>query len=211
VKRSKVNVICPRVRIPEGVWKKLLAYIDACPMEIGGFGTIEKRDGELVVTDVFLIEQEVSAASVEFDAGGFARFLGDWVKQGRDLSLLRFWWHSHATFDCFWSDIDLRTIGLLSREDYLVSFVGNHRRESRMRLTVGKPIPVTLDDIELEVIAEVDPAIAAAAEADVVRLVRKKKRKLFGSWSEPTPVPLPPEDPIEADIAYGDLDGSGKR
>ena len=73
MKKPKVNVICPKVRIPEGVWKKLLAYIDACPMEIGGFGTIEKRDGDLVVTDVFLIEQEVSSASVEFDAGGFAR------------------------------------------------------------------------------------------------------------------------------------------
>ncbi len=185
--KPTVSVICPRIRIPEQVWKRLLAYIDACPMEVGGFGSIELRDGDLLVTDVFLIEQQVSPASMEFDTGGFARFLGDWAKAGKDLSLLRFWWHSHATFDCFWSGIDLHTIGLLSRADYLVSFVGNHRRESRTRLTVAKPIPVTVDDLKLEVVTEIDHAVTAAAENEVDRLVHRERGLFRRRRERPSP------------------------
>src|SRR5688572_27623530 len=93
---SQVRVSCPRVTVPEKTWKKLLAYIEACPMEVGGLGTVERVGQLLVVKDVFLLEQEVSAVSTVLDQRAVVKFLTDWTRAGHDPSLLRFWWHSHA-------------------------------------------------------------------------------------------------------------------
>ena len=61
--KPTVNVICPRIRIPEQVWKRLLAYIDACPMEVGGLGTIEMR-----VCDAVTRLEDVVAIAAFFQA-----------------------------------------------------------------------------------------------------------------------------------------------
>ncbi len=193
---AQVRVACPKVAVPEKVWKRLLAYIDACPMEVGGLGTIEWKDGMLVVTDVFLLEQEVSGVSTVIDHAAVAKFLVSWVRDGKDPSALRFWWHSHADMGVFWSETDMETIRQFTQGNWLVSLVGNRRHETRTRITTNEPFPFAVDFVPVEVIPDVDEALAKAARDEVAKKVRPKRR--FPLFGREKPSPAAPDDPLIA-------------
>lgn len=173
------TVTMPTVRMPEGTWKRLIAYIDRCPMEVGGLGTVVRVRDSLVVEEVFLLEQDVSPASTVLDPAAVARFVTEWVTAGRNPSQLRFWWHSHATFDTEWSHIDYATMDLLSKENWLLAFVGNHRREWRLRLTTRKPFPMAMDHLPLTVVPDFDAALMKSVEEEMDAKVR---RPATGFW-----------------------------
>ncbi len=193
---TQVRISCPKVAVPEKVWKRLLAYIDACPMEVGGLGTIERQDGKLVVTDVFLLDQEVSGVSTVLDQTAVAKFLVGWVRDGKDPSILRFWWHSHADMAVFWSETDMETIRQFTQGNWLVSLVGNRRRETRTRITTNEPFPFAIDVVPVEVIPDIDDAIVRAAREEVAAKVRPKRR--FPFFGKERPSPPAPEDPLIA-------------
>lgn len=195
--KNRVDLVCPRLRIPEKVWKKLRAYVEACPMEVGGLGTVEMIDGQLCVTEIFLLEQEVSSATTVLDPAGVAKFFSDWIKDGKDTALLRFWWHSHATMAVGWSSLDLATINLLSTENFLVSYVGNHKGDQLARLTFQKPVRIAVNDLPIDIVPEVDDKLREEVAAEVKLKVRKCGWWKFGSDKAPPPVV---EEKIEADI-----------
>lgn len=199
----QLRISCPRVAVPEKVWKRLLAYIEACPMEVGGLGTIEPIDGKLVVTDVFLLEQEVTNVRTLLDPAAVHRFIAEWVRGGKDHELLRFWWHSHADMAVFWSETDMATIREFSQGgNWLVSLVGNHKRETRTRITSTVPFPFAIDHLPVEVIPDVDEAVAKAARDEVAKKVRTKRR--FPFFGKDKASPAAPDDPL---IALMDDDG----
>lgn len=191
---TRLRASCPKVAVPEKVWKRLLAYIEACPMEVGGLGTIEWRDGKLVVTDVFLLEQEVTNVKTLLDPAAVHRFLNAWVRDGKDPALLKFWWHSHADMSVFWSEMDMATIRQFTQEDWLVSLVGNHKRETRTRITSSLPFPFAFDFIPVEVIPDVDEAVVKAAREEVELKVRTKRR--FPWFGKDKPSPPAADDPL---------------
>ncbi len=186
---TPVRVVCPELKIPERIWKRLRAFIAACPGEVGGLGTVEIVDGDLAVTDVFLLEQTVSAASTELDPAAVARFVTDWATAGKDVSLLRFWWHSHATFEVGWSATDLSTIALLAQGGFLVSYVGNHRGDELVRLTLHEPVRLSIDDLPLTVVPRLDVRLMAAVRAEVKAKVRPKPW-----WRRRPPAGDPPKE-----------------
>jgi hypothetical protein len=202
---QQVRVACPRVAIPEKVWKRLLAYIDACPMEVGGLGTIEWQDGKLVVTDVFLLEQAVSGVSTVIGHAAVAKFLVGWVREGKDPAILRFWWHSHADMGVFWSETDMETIRQFTQGNWLVSLVGNRRHETRTRITTNEPFPFAVDFIPVEVLADIDEAVVKAAREEVANKVRAKRRIPFFGRDKPSP--QAPDDPL---VALIDDDKEGR-
>ncbi len=185
----------PRIVFPEAVWKRLMAYIQACPLEVGGLGTIAVRDGDLVIDDVFLLEQEVTAAETKLDPAAVARFVTRFSQEGRDPSRLKFWWHSHAAMDVFWSATDLETIRELSEGGYLVSLVGNHRGETKTRLTVRAPVEIAVDDLAFRIEPVLEPAMVAAVREEVRVKVRRATYGLFGR-KRLRPVDL--DEPAEA-------------
>ena len=200
-----MKVVCPQVRIPEKVWKRLMAYIEVCPMEVGGLGAVEWREGDLVVTDIFLLEQAVTAASTKLDPAAVARFVADWVRRGRDSEHLRFWWHSHADMGVFWSATDLQTIRELSEENFLVSLVGNRRGETLTRLTVSKPVPFAVDGLSVVIVPETDEALLEAVRLETAAKVRPAPRHF---WSRQPRIPEPAaEDANPALLGTGDEPG----
>lgn len=173
--KDDFKIKMPRIRFPEGVWKRLWAYIEACPDEVGGLGLIEARENALVVSEIFLLEQEVTAGTTDLDPSAVARLQCGLMERETDPGALRFWWHSHADSPCYWSPVDQRTIGKLSSADYCLSLVGNRKREHRLRLDVSQPVPFAFDDLDHEVIEEIDPALAEAARLEVEAKVRQPR------------------------------------
>jgi len=192
---TNIRAACPKVVIPEAVWKKLMAYILACPMEVGGIGSVQIAGNSLIVTDVFLIEQEVTPVKTLLDRPAIRRFVTEWVRQGGDPEVLKFWWHSHAEMPVFWSEIDMRTIRALSEEGgYVLSLVGNHRLETRTRITSNLPFPFAFDFVPVEVTPDLGEAVTKAAAEEVAKKVRTKRR--FFSFGKERPSGAAPDDPL---------------
>lgn len=166
------RVFCPKIRMPAAVWERLMAYIQACPQEVGGLGTVENAGNELVVSDVILLKQKVSSATTALDREAVARFVADWVRTGQDVGKLRLWWHSHATMNVFWSSTDCDTMKELADGGWLLSIVGNHNGETMARLTLGGEVSVAVDGLAIDVFTAVSDQVKRAAEAEVKAKVR---------------------------------------
>lgn len=178
---TPVRVICPRIRVRETAWKKLIAYVEACPKEVGGIGTVELKDGDMVVSEVHLLDQEVTGASTRPTKAPYLKFLSDYVASGKDHTQLRLWWHSHADMGVFWSERDLATMREYSDIDYLVSIVMNRKLDSLARLTLFRPVPLAIDRVPLDVISDIDEGLRTAVAREVKAKVREKREwSLFG-------------------------------
>ena len=71
---------------------------------------------------------------------------------------------------------------LLTKGNWLLAFVGNHKREWRLRLTTQDPFPMALDRLPLTVVPTLDPALIASVDTEMKDKVRR-------SWTTAWPWP----------------------
>jgi hypothetical protein len=143
-------------------YARLRLYVELCPSEIGGLGEV-RPDGEgLLVTELFLPDQCVSASETELQPEALVRLLCRCLEEGRDPAALRLWWHSHAEHDVEWSDTDEATIRGFAG-DSLVSLVTNKAGDFLCRYDARRPQRSTVDGIP--VVRADEPLGAARAMA----------------------------------------------
>jgi hypothetical protein len=129
--------------------KRLKGYVDNCPVEISGFGLV-RRDGERFFLDeVFILDQEVSAAHAVIRAEAIGLKDSELVREGR-VHLRRFQWHSHSELSAYFSVRDVATIRQW-RGEWLISMVLNKAGHFEARLDVfgigvhrQRPLSVTI-------------------------------------------------------------------
>ena len=141
------------VVLSEAVYQRLCAYVDAVDTEISGMGEVVVKDGELVVTEVYLLEQVCTGAHTELDSTSIARLRAQLHEQGKAQDGFKLWWHSHANMGCFWSGTDTGTQEeLVSDTDWALSIVLNKKREIRAKVSVRDKVVGTIGIDELPVI-----------------------------------------------------------
>ncbi len=194
----------PRILIAAPAFERLNLYIDLCPLEVGGLGTVEYLARDLFVTSISLIRQRATDADTELDSEAVADHLLRILRQAGDLSAVRLWWHSHAEAQIFWSKTDEETIASL-RIDPLLSIVGNKKHEFRCRLDLFSPDRITLDSLPLLPLPNESPADSDSLRQEVAAELREKMRLvrrevfpepelIFGA-SEALEIPIPFEEP----------------
>lgn len=197
---SWTNNTPPEVLITPGAFQKLRLYIDLCPMEIGGLGQVERDGLKLVITDVFILPQKVSAAETELDSAAIFDMLQCCVAEGRNPASLCLWWHSHADLDVEWSATDEGTIENFPG-DFMLSVVGNKAGDFACRLDIRHPIPQVLGDLSMRVLPGPDgeadeKAVRTAIIAEMVEKLQVITRDLQ-YYEIPVEVellsPFPPE------------------
>ena len=65
----------PRILIAAPVFRRLQLYIDLCPFEVGGLGSVEAFGDDLLVTSAILIRQRATGSDVELDSQAIADHL----------------------------------------------------------------------------------------------------------------------------------------
>lgn len=187
-----------RVGVYSNTASRLWSYIEALDVEVGGFGYAFLDDDEsLGWTDVFLVPQTVSGSEVDFDADGLASAVEKAASDGVLGQEGFVWvsWHSHHSMKAFWSSTDERCIRTYGEAGIpaLLSFVGNHQHEYKLRLDLfgvqhgGIAVPqVTIGDLRLEHHAEdrLASEIAAEIKANVTRRKKVKQQSLPGARLE---------------------------
>lgn len=196
--------VISRILISAHAFQRLKLYIDLCPSELAGLGTVGYLEGDLFVTSISLVRQRASDADTELDSEAVADHLLHILHQGGDLSAVRLWWHSHAEGQIFWSKTDEATIESL-RIDPLLSIVGNKRHEFRCRLDLFSPDRLTLDSLPLLPLPNNAPADPDSLRREVLAELRAKldlfRREVFPEpeliigASETLDIPIPFEGP----------------
>ena len=162
------------IRIRRHALDKLLLYAARCPLEIGGLGTLVEDEEGLLISELFLLTQRVSASETKLDPEALFELLGRLVAEEQDVAQVRVWWHSHADMDPIWSETDSATIGSLPG-DFWVALVVNRRGEIACRLDAFSPRRQTWDLPVVEVPdgADHDPEVLRASlDREIVEKVR---------------------------------------
>lgn len=144
-----------KVIFPVTVYQKLRAYVESTRYEISGLGKLSRKDDLLIVEDVRIFKQKVTAAETVLNHRELAAFYDEIIKEEGDLSNWKLWWHSHATFDTFFSSTDIATIkdfdSEMYQDNWMLSIVTNHKKDLQARLDVFYPFHITLDDLDWDI------------------------------------------------------------
>jgi hypothetical protein len=160
----------------------MTAFVKACPEEINGFGYLEQyATNELVLTDVFILEQTVTPASVVTDSRTVCRHLTEMVRQGIPTERMRFQWHSHVDFNPYYSGTDTDTIdNAYTEAPWMISMVLNKFEEFECRIDwFGDDFRLALN-VDVQFIAMENRAIEAFVQQEITNKVQGLGRGLFG-------------------------------
>lgn len=128
----------PVLYVDLDIWQKMMAYIMACPIEIGGFGYIERiGPADFALRDVFILRQTTTAGSVDIDPIAIGEHITGMLQRGMNSGLMRFQWHSHVKMGARFSGIDLTNIEV-SPGSWHVSLVANQFGEFEARLDANE-------------------------------------------------------------------------
>lgn len=148
--------------IPRRLYQKIMYWVNKSTFEVSGLGTItfNESDGEFVLTEVFLLEQENGSASTDISAKELAKLEYDihmYKRNNPDVNIgeLRFWWHSHVKMPVFWSSIDRSTMKELSTNGWFLSTVFNQKNEMRTAYTQNNEMKLMIDDMETIIYDEI--------------------------------------------------------
>lgn len=195
----------PRVFIAPQAFQRLKLYINLCPFEVGGLGTVEPFGDDLRVAEIFLIRQRASDSDTELDPQAVADHLLRTVREGKDPAALRVWWHSHAEADITWSETDEKTIERLQIER-LVSIVGNKRHQFGCRLDQFLPKRLTFDRLHLIPTPDGSPADEGALRQQVMVELREKVTLIHREYSEVPEIFFNPSSTLEIPITFDEAE-----
>jgi hypothetical protein len=157
LKKKEVEIPSLQVTLPElkvaisrNEFEKLKSYVLGVKTEISGLGLVERRKNIFYIHEIFLLEQEVSAASATIDPVAISKLMNRLIKEDRNPTDLKFWWHSHANMEAFWSGTDDSTIEKFASKDYSLSLVINKDLEYLCRMDLYQPLRVKIDRIPME-------------------------------------------------------------
>lgn len=166
----------PKVYITPKAKRKMELYIQKCATEIMGFGEVEQKGSDFLIKDVFILNQDATSASTNFNDETLEEFLVGLIEAKKSPKDIKLWWHSHVNMGCFWSGDDKATARGF-QNGWMISIVGNKRGEFLVRLDLFEPIRLTLDNLVFVEQKTYDPELAATIEAEVNEKVRVKTYK----------------------------------
>lgn len=118
---------------------KMRYYIDNTDKEIGWLGYVEDLGtGIYLITDVFLVKQQVHSATTEILPEGLAELATKLLSQGEEgqkkYNSIRMWGHSHVNMSPTPSSQDNTQMKDFSQNDYYIRLIGNKEGEWNVSL-----------------------------------------------------------------------------
>lgn len=168
-----------KAQLSHKAWMKMKAYVDLCEFEISGLGKVEIIDGDMVVTDVAIFEQTVSAAHSDISGASLAKFQTELIKKGESPKAWFLWWHSHAKMSTFFSGTDTSTIDSSTDFPMMLSIVTNHQHEFSARFDLYRPLRMT-QILKVEILEEEDDETTEACRKEIAKKVSVPEIKNVG-------------------------------
>lgn len=146
--------------IPLATYRKIMAYVTLCDLEISGFCEVEYVEARnaFVAGEVYLLKQEVTGSATHMDEETVSAFNLERIKAGAN-QLPRLWWHSHVNMEAFFSSIDEETLKDLQNDSFIVALVANKRKAMKAKCYLYNETTTRVMGIEFETAKqmEIDP------------------------------------------------------
>lgn len=135
------------VYITEEAWQKIMFFTEEADGEISGLGEVESEDGQLIITDALIHNQESSSASTTLDGSKLCDLLEEFTRAGKDTGKLRLWWHSHVRMGTSFSGIDTDTMeeNFGKSAEWMISLCVNKREEHTMLVNLYNPVRADIE------------------------------------------------------------------
>ena len=140
-----------KIVIHQSAYDKIMYLVNKTDFEISGLGKVKVIDGIPTVYDIILLEQENTRGDTEISAEAICNAEFDHIQSG-DEGELKFWWHSHANMQVFWSQTDHDAINQLTETGWFIHGVFNKRSEVKCAYSQNFPVMAFIDDLELEIL-----------------------------------------------------------
>lgn len=171
----------PLVYIEPTCWREMMLATEIANGEIAGLAeALVLPGGGIYVQNFMLPEQEASAGHVDINEEYLGKAMDQWVQDGRDLSVMKVWMHSHGSGSTFWSSIDDDTATMLAGQGgWFLSIVTNRKREARVRLDYARDFPrVFADNLPWQV-----ADFSSQEERDRMKQLVKEQVKTPKAWT----------------------------
>ena len=169
-----------RVVIDSFVFQKIMHWIDKTHLEVSGLGKITYSGGVVRVVDAMLLPQKNGGTHTDIEGDAVAKAMYELRGTPGDL---RFWWHSHANMNVFWSGTDWDTIRKISAGGWFLSTVFNKRREMRSCLSMTSPLLFCADELPTTVQQVVGADIVKAWDDEYDKNVTTFTNKYKYNWT----------------------------
>lgn len=162
----------PTVWMTREVRDMLELYILSTAGEISGLGKAVITQGDILITDIYLLRQKCSPTFTELDKEDVNKFLYDMLEHDEDPSEIKLWWHSHASMDVFWSPTDDGTAEGFGN-GWMLSLVSNKHGDYLARLDMYEPFKVTIDNLLVRTLPTGNTRFRKAIEDEISEKVSK--------------------------------------
>jgi hypothetical protein len=124
----------PTVYYTRDAWTKMWKIVELCPEEVGWLGMVDKTEtGDYLITEIFLLEQEVSGVTTDIESDAVANLAVDLESRGLDSTKLRFWGHSHVNMGVSPSGTDEnQTNEYIEHCDFFIRGIYNKKMEAKV-------------------------------------------------------------------------------
>ena len=129
-KKKKDPFIClveSNLIIPYQAYRRIIYYCWSAPGEVSGFAKTREKDGDYIVKDVKIFHQRCNPVHTELDSEDLSKFLVGLIRKNENIQDWNLWWHTHKTFDTYFSGEDLETIRVLSSRSKIISMCVNDK------------------------------------------------------------------------------------
>lgn len=170
--------------------EKMRIIVDACPEEVSWLGTVDAVEGDFMVTDIFLLEQEVGPAHTEMSTSGLEKLTLQLLQlpNGAELvNKLKFWGHSHVNMGTTPSSTDRETVDLWEKNghDFMIRAIVN--KSPRMQLSVFDfKLSLCFNDSPWEVLAEENPELQKSVLDEMKEKVKPPETSYGGGYTNPS-------------------------
>lgn len=181
--------IAPQVSITLETYRKLKCFVDLCPFEINGLGSVIRTGNDFTINEIFLLKQytDTNGCHVELDDKALNSFIYYLVQNGGDPSAIRCQWHSHVNMPVFCSAEDLGTIaGYMN--DFMVSLVLNKLGDCHCRIDLFQPFKLSLETPLRVIMPPPAEEVVAACKEEMARTVIVRK-PVLGLFSRQVKIP----------------------
>ena len=170
------------VVLPLHIHLKMMAYVKMVDSEINGLGLVEKvGSASFRITEIYLLDQKVSGASCDIDNLAFTKLMEKLIAEGKNPSMIRFWWHSHNTMGTGWSTTDEKTGKKFAGSEYLISLVAAHNGDMRARINIYQPVEIEVDNIKIIIENPIpDNNIIEECKKEIQDCVKEEKKDYSG-------------------------------
>jgi len=169
---TKLNIIVDPVAM-----LKIKYWVDVCHQEISGMGTVKKIGDTLYVSEVFLLDQEVTGADTEITAAAMGKLEFE-LHKAKNADSLNFWWHSHVNMGTFWSGTDHAQMKEFAEAGWIAAAVFNKKGDIRAAYRQGAKDfypELFMDNIAIKSEYMIGPKLKAALKKEFVEKVKTRK------------------------------------